>query len=121
MVASSSFVSGLTPWQFALLWLYGGMSVLAFLVFAYDKLIAGGKCRGGKRRRIPEVRLYLLAFCGGWPGAWLAMALLRHKTSKTAFLWRFHLAQGANLALLGLFLAKPLLGFDAVDFLRAHF
>ena len=31
-------------------------------------------------RRVPERRLHLLELAGGWPGAFLASALFRHKT-----------------------------------------
>lgn len=36
--------------------------------------------------RTPESTLHLLALLGGWPGAWWAQALLRHKSSKASFL-----------------------------------
>jgi uncharacterized membrane protein YsdA (DUF1294 family) len=58
------------------------MSILAFLTFAWDKAAAR---RGG--RRVPEATLHVLSLLGGWPGAFLAMLLLRHKVNKPGFLF----------------------------------
>ncbi len=59
---------------------YAGMSLAAGLMHLADK-------RKAKRgaRRIPERSLHLAELAGGWPGAWLARRLLRHKTSKTSY------------------------------------
>ena len=35
--------------------------------------------------RIREDRLHMLALAGGWPGAWFAQQILRHKTRKMPF------------------------------------
>lgn len=61
------------------------MSVLAFLVFAFDKA-RSGKEDGG---RIPEMVLLSLATFGGALGALVGMYCLRHKTN---FLTKFHFA-----------------------------
>lgn len=37
------------------------------------------------RWRIPERSLHLLEMLGGWPAAWLAQQILRHKTQKKAY------------------------------------
>ena len=37
----------------------------------------------------PENHLHLLGLAGGWPGAWFAQHLLRHKTTKAAFRRRY--------------------------------
>ena len=55
-------------------------SVIAFIVYADDKARANRKAS-----RIPEANLYLVALCGGWPGALAAQHLLRHKNRKHAF------------------------------------
>lgn len=72
------------PWLPALSALYLGASLIAFLAYALDKSAARNR-----RRRIPERHLHLFSLLGGWPGAWAAQQLLRHKTSKRAFRWVF--------------------------------
>ena len=62
-----------------LIWL-GVTSVLAFLLFGWDKLMA--KLR---RRRIPEAALLGCALAGGSAGAALGMAVFHHKTRKPLF------------------------------------
>lgn len=62
------------------LWIYAAASAVSFATMAWDKLCA---VRGG--RRVPERILHALELAGGWPGAWLAMATLRHKRSKPSF------------------------------------
>jgi len=49
-------------------------------VFAIDKNNAIKN-----KRRIRENTLHLLCLSGGWPGAILAIKLLRHKSSKLSF------------------------------------
>lgn len=71
-----------------------GMSALTFFVYALDKSAA----RQG-RRRIREQSLHLLALAGGWPGAWAAQGLLRHKTRKASFRGPFWFTVVANTAL----------------------
>lgn len=63
-----------------LLWYHLVVSVLSFVVFAWDKLMAIKQ-----RYRVAESTLLLSALVGGWPGAWLARQLFRHKTVKQAF------------------------------------
>jgi uncharacterized membrane protein YsdA (DUF1294 family) len=88
----------MTPGLFYLLalLLYVAASVSAFMVFAWDKRAA---IRG--RRRVPEARLHLISLLGGWPGAWLAQMLLRHKTQKRSFRATFYATVVANCLLLG--------------------
>jgi uncharacterized membrane protein YsdA (DUF1294 family) len=57
------------------------MSLATYGVYAFDKRRAQGD-----GWRIPESRLHLFALLGGWPGAYVAQRLLRHKTSKRPFL-----------------------------------
>lgn len=63
-------------------WLALGANVFALVAFGWDKLMA----RLG-RRRIAERTLLWLTFLG-CAGAWCAMGLFRHKTSKSGFRWR---------------------------------
>lgn len=70
-------------WIHALLTYAAGlvvMSVVTFVVFAWDKRRAR---RGGWR--VSEKTLHTLEFLGGWPGAWLAMRSLRHKSIKKSY------------------------------------
>lgn len=76
----------------AVLIVYGVMSQLSFLVYGQDKLAA----RQGWRR-VRERTLHLLALCGGWPGAWLAQGVFRHKTVKPAFRRWFWLTVAMNV------------------------
>lgn len=56
------------------------INVMTVLMYALDKNAA----QQGQRRT-PESHLHLLSLSGGWPGAWLAQQLLRHKTAKASF------------------------------------
>jgi uncharacterized membrane protein YsdA (DUF1294 family) len=89
----------------ALIAAYLAMSVLAFVFYALDKSAAR---RGA--RRTPERTLHGLALLGGWPGAWLAQRVLRHKSAKASFQAVFWLTVVLNLlvlaALVGLRLAR---------------
>jgi uncharacterized membrane protein YsdA (DUF1294 family) len=57
-----------------------GLNLLTFWMYWADKNAA----QTG-RWRTPENTLQLLALAGGWPGAWLAQQILRHKSSKLPF------------------------------------
>ncbi len=56
------------------------LSVLAFYVYWRDKFAAQHGAW-----RTPEMVLHGLGLIGGWPGAWLAQRLLRHKSAKASF------------------------------------
>ena len=63
----------------------GVYNVIVFLVYGFDKIIAGGRAR-----RISEKTLLVLALLGGSVGALFGMYLFRHKTRKTSFqFWMF--------------------------------
>ena len=74
---------------------YVGWSLLAFIVFGFDKHAARRN-----HRRVPERRLHLLELLGGFPGALLAIMLFHHKSSKPRFLMVTLVALVFNLALL---------------------
>ncbi len=56
------------------------VNAMTFLAYARDKRAA----RRG-RWRTPERTLHLWSLAGGWPAAWWAQRLLRHKSAKAAF------------------------------------
>ena len=78
-----------------MLWLYGGASLIAVVIYTIDKRAAIGG-----RRRIRERTLHALALAGGWPGALAAQSVLRHKTAKHAFRRIFWLTMLLNCAAL---------------------
>ena len=78
-------MNGIISWYAAHPWVlipttYLVMSFVAFAAYAMDK-------RAAKRGawRTPESTLHTLELLCGWPGAWLAQRLLRHKSVKTSF------------------------------------
>lgn len=65
---------------YAFLIVWAVMSLVAFVIYAYDKIQA----KRGKWR-VKEATLLLLALLMGAPGALIAMYTLRHKTLKAKF------------------------------------
>lgn len=61
-----------------------GFSLLTFFAYCYDKRQA----EAGEWR-VPEATLQGLALIGGWPGAFLAQRVFRHKTAKLSFQFTF--------------------------------
>jgi uncharacterized membrane protein YsdA (DUF1294 family)/cold shock CspA family protein len=59
---------------------YCVMSALTFITYAIDKSAA----KNG-RWRTPEKTLHIFALLGGWPGAFFAQNILRHKSIKNEF------------------------------------
>jgi|SRR6478735_7466851 len=56
------------------------ISLLSFTIYGFDKRRAA---KAGERT--PETVLHLLELLGGWPGAFLAQQVFRHKTAKVRF------------------------------------
>lgn len=80
--------------------IYGAMSAVAFVAYALDKR----RARLGQRR-IPEATLHALELLGGWPGAFLAQRLVRHKNAKISYQVVFWLIVVLHLAVAGWLLA----------------
>lgn len=70
------------------------LSLFTFVVYYLDKKAA---VSGG--RRTPENTLHLLALLGGWPGAFLAQRIFRHKSSKTRFQIAYWLTVCVNISI----------------------
>ena len=62
------------------LWIYVAVSIISFVAYYLDKNAAE---HGGWR--IQENTLHILALLGGWPGAYAAQRIIRHKTIKEPF------------------------------------
>ena len=78
------------------LYVYGVVSLIAFVMYALDKSAARAN-----RWRTPESHLHLIALVGGWPGAYLAQQWLRHKSAKRSFKAIFWFTVVLNLTALG--------------------
>ena len=72
--------------QKAILIYFVFVNLAAFIVYGFDKL----RSRKGTQR-VSERELFTFSLIGGFLGATLAMALFKHKTSKTSFLLK-HIA-----------------------------
>lgn len=75
------------------------ITVVTFMTYGYDKLIAGSA-----RLRVPENALLALAFVGGTVGALGGMALFHHKTSKRSFQLKLVIVLLVQAALLALYI-----------------
>ncbi|MBV7435327.1 cold shock and DUF1294 domain-containing protein [Cardiobacteriaceae bacterium TAE3-ERU3] len=71
------------------------ISNLTYMLYSLDK-----QASLQHRQRIPEASLHIAAILGGWPGALIARALLRHKTKKIRFVIFFWLSIIINFAAL---------------------
>lgn len=81
------------PWLLPALYLL--LSLLTFGLYGMDKHAARHSAR-----RVPEMRLHMLALLGGWPGAWLGQRVFRHTTVKSTFQHGFRLCVFGNCCLL---------------------
>ena len=85
------------PTSFAL-WLVmwvSALSLVTFGIYGYDKAQAQNN-----GPRVPEVVLHLLGLLGGTPGAFIAMRVFHHKTSKQSFQTVFWLTVAVQLVVL---------------------
>ena len=84
------------------LWLVmwvAALSLITFGIYGYDKAQAQNN-----GPRVPEVVLLLLGLLGGTPGAFIAMRIFHHKTSKQSFQTIFWLTVAVQLVVLVLLL-----------------
>ena len=81
--------------------LYCVASILTYGCYSGDKTAAQNA-----GRRTPESTLHLMSLVGGWPGALIAQALLRHKTRKPSFLVGYWLTVIVNCIALGVIVGK---------------
>jgi uncharacterized membrane protein YsdA (DUF1294 family) len=72
------------------------MSLASFIAYGVDKRQAAN---GG--RRVSESTLHLMAFLGGWPGAWIGQRQFRHKTQKLTFRILFWMVVVLHVASVG--------------------
>lgn len=62
-----------------------GINAATAGAMAYDKW-----CAMKRRWRVPEATLFTLALMGGSPAMIVTIRYIRHKSSKTSFLWRLY-------------------------------
>jgi uncharacterized membrane protein YsdA (DUF1294 family)/cold shock CspA family protein len=97
VIPAFAAIYGYVAWRWGfrppVLLAYLGLSLVAFMAYAFDKssAIAG-------RWRTREETLHLFAVAGGWPGALLAQQVLRHKMSKPGFVGVFWITVALNVA-----------------------
>ncbi len=84
LMAAHAAAVGWGVWMHRLPWwmllVLPPLNLLTFFVYWLDKYAA----QQGEWR-INEGSLHLLGLAGGWPGAWFAQQVLRHKSVKKAF------------------------------------
>lgn len=78
------------------------LNLVTFFVYWQDKFAA---TQGAWRTA--EKTLHLFALIGGWPGAWFAHQILRHKSTKLAFRNVYWMTAILNLVALGAWVALP--------------
>lgn len=104
-VAVSVFVGQL---PFVVFGIYLVASAVSFFVYARDKAAAK---RAEWRTR--EITLHVLSLLGGWPGAFVAQKVLRHKSKKVSFQIGFWVTVVINCVGLGWLFSSS--GADALQ------
>lgn len=69
------------------------INLVTFVAYGVDKRAAIRKTW-----RIPEIQLHTLEFLGGWPGAYIAQKIFRHKTKKRSYQAMFWLVSAMQIA-----------------------
>lgn len=88
-------IAAMMPFALGVPAYYLGMSMIAWLMYGFDKRQAESS-----GWRISENSLHLIALLGGWPGALVAQQQFRHKNRKRSFLIVFWVLAALNLAAL---------------------
>lgn len=78
------------------------MSAVTIFAYAFDKSAAMNR-----KWRTKEDTLHLFSLLCGWPGAWIAQFLFRHKTRKTSFMITFVFCVLVNLGVLSWIVIDP--------------
>ncbi|MGM9426419.1 DUF1294 domain-containing protein [Hydrogenophaga sp. MI9] len=78
------------------------LNLVTFFVYWRDKFAA---TKGAWRT--PEDTLHLFGLLGGWPGAWFAHQILRHKSAKQAFRNVYWMTAILNVIALGAWVLLP--------------
>jgi uncharacterized membrane protein YsdA (DUF1294 family)/cold shock CspA family protein len=78
-------------------------SLLTFFMYGFDKHAAETG-----RWRTQESTLHLLALIGGWPGAWWAQRLFRHKWRKARFMTVYWATVVMHIAAVGAWIGRLL-------------
>lgn len=79
------------------------ISAIAFSCYGIDKSAAKHQ-----RWRISESKLHILGFLGGWPGAFIAQHVFKHKRSKPAFMRVFWATAALNAFAVGVLASNVL-------------
>jgi uncharacterized membrane protein YsdA (DUF1294 family) len=79
------------------------VSLLTFFVYGFDKHAAETG-----RWRTQESTLHLLALIGGWPGAWCAQRMFRHKVRKASFMTVYWATVLVHIAAVGAWVGRLL-------------
>jgi uncharacterized membrane protein YsdA (DUF1294 family) len=98
-LAAAATRFGTTGWLLAV---YPLMSLVAYLMYAQDKLAAIRRTW-----RVPESSLHLVELCGGWPGAYVAQQTMRHKTMKQPYQAIYWLIVLLHVGVAALWLVAP--------------
>ena len=78
------------------------LNLLTFYAYWQDKFAAS---KG--QWRTAEDTLHLLGLLGGWPGAWFAHQILRHKSAKQAFRNVYWITAVSNVLALAAWVLLP--------------
>ncbi len=70
------------------------LNLLTFALYYFDKRAAIRSTR-----RTPENTLHILSAFGGWPGAFLAQRIFRHKSGKAGFQFMFWITVAVNVSI----------------------